>query len=137
MVQVFFSIVSFTFYPNGLWLPWAVKGWFLKRVLNGKELYDFFQSLVRDRNAKATVWQEVFFAQLAGVVIRTDKHTGLHIRFFLDGTIFAEIEHHRWFNPAHFEHQPTDASDELRKLLIQYGLETTIIRTLWNSSRVH
>lgn len=121
-IRYFLSVISLVFYPNGVLLPWAAKGWLLKWVPNN-DVGIFFKRLCAS-GAKATVWQEIFFGQLAGLVIRTGEKE-LHIRFFIDGTVFAEEEYYRWFNPSHFQYKPTDALEYLKKLFTQYGIHLT------------
>lgn len=84
--------------PCGWLKPWVVKGYFAEGEIGSlqKKLYIHLLG----SGFKRTPWQIVFPGQVAGVIKRVQARefgaNQYHIRFYYDGVIESELEHHNW-----------------------------------------
>ena len=88
------TLYAHVLFPSGWSCPSVVKGYFADDD-NGRYQEIFFNEL-RERGFHRTPWQMIFPAQTAGLVRKInasqDGMDEMHVRFYSDGIIAAEIE---------------------------------------------
>ena len=105
-------------YPWALWRPRIVRGHFPNKEL-GRYQKTFFNVLLR-KGFKRTRWQLVLPGQTAGLIKRVSKRSDgtnqFHVRFYENGTIDCEVEHHN-FDLRHWSGTRYDSVEFLEALL--------------------
>lgn len=105
-------------YPWALWRPRIVRGYFPHNAC-GRYQKAFFDLLLRN-GFKRTRWQLVLPGQTAGLVKRVSKRSDgtdqFHVRFYENGTIDCEVEHHN-FDLRHWSGARYDSVEALEELL--------------------
>src|ERR1700722_8907061 len=105
-------------YPWALWRPHIVRGYFPNKVL-GRYQKTFFQILLKN-GFRRTRWQLVLPGQTAGLIKRVSKRSDgtdqFHVRFYENGTIDCEVEHHN-FDLRHWSGARYASVDILEEIL--------------------
>lgn len=105
-------------YPWALWRPHIVHGYFPNKKF-GRYQKIFFKTLLQD-GFRRTRWQLVLPGQTAGLIKRVSKRSDgtdqFHIRFYDNGTIDCEVEHHN-FDLRHWSGARYASVDTLEELL--------------------
>jgi hypothetical protein len=85
-------------YPWALWRPRIVRGYFPHKK-SGRYQKMFFSMLLHS-GFRRTPWQLVLPGQTAGLIKRVSKRSDgtdqFHVRFYENGTIDCEVEHHNF-----------------------------------------
>jgi hypothetical protein len=105
-------------YPWALWRPRIVRGHFPHAGL-GRYQKAFFDLLLKN-GFKRTRWQLILPGQTAGLIKRVSKRSDgtdqFHVRFYENGTIDCEVEHHN-FDLRHWSGARYDSVDALEELV--------------------
>jgi hypothetical protein len=108
-------------HPWGLLRPRVVRGYFPDKA-SGAHQKAFFDVLLK-AGFKRTRWQLILPGQTAGLVKRVPKRADgtdqLHIRFYDNGTIDCEIEHHN-FDLEHWSGARYTSIATLREILLAH-----------------
>src|ERR1700722_8694112 len=111
-------------YPWALWRPRIVRGHFPHAAL-GRYQKTFFDLLLKN-GFKRTRWQLILPGQTAGLIKRVSKRSDgtdqFHVRFYENGTIDCEVEHHN-FDLRHWSGTRYDSVDALEEILRQSAQE--------------
>lgn len=107
-------------YPWALWRPRIVRGHFPHTTL-GRYQKIFFDLLVRN-GFRRTRWQLVLPGQTAGLIKRVSKRSDgtdqFHVRFYENGTIDCEVEHHN-FDLRHWSGTRYDSVELLERIVAE------------------
>ncbi len=105
-------------YPWALWRPRIVRGYFPESA-RGRYQRAFFDLLLKN-GFRRTRWQLILPGQIAGLIKRVSKRSDgtdqFHVRFYENGTIDCEVEHHN-FDLRHWSGARYDSVDELENIL--------------------
>ncbi|MDR3571859.1 MAG: hypothetical protein P4L81_06770 [Candidatus Pacebacteria bacterium] len=105
-------------FPWALWRPHVVHGYFPNKK-SGRYQKIFFKLLLKD-GFRRTRWQLVLPGQTAGLIKRVSKRSDgtdqFHIRFYANGSIDCEVEHHN-FDLRHWSGARYASVDELHEIL--------------------
>ena len=116
------TLYGATRYPSGWLKPRVVRGYF-PNTREGQLQKVFFEHLL-EHNFKRTPWQLVLPGQTAGLIRRCENpmepKKQYHVRFFRDGLIHCEVEHHR-FTRFHWSGERSCGLSFLDSLLHQHS----------------
>lgn len=108
-------------FPWALWRPHVVRGYFPDKKA-GRYQKIFFKMLLKD-GFRRTRWQLVLPGQTAGIVKRVSKRSDgtnqFHIRFYSNGTIDCEVEHHN-FDLRHWSGARYSSVEDLENILVAH-----------------
>lgn len=109
-------------YPWALFRPRVVRGHFSDKEHHRYQ--EIFFNILLGAGFTRTSWQLVFPGQIAGLIKRipprVDGANEYHVRFYDDGTIDCELEHHR-FHLRHWTGARQKSTNFLEDLLDQHG----------------
>ena len=105
-------------YPSGFTRPHVAAGYFSQNQ-EGQDQEQFFNALV-SQGFRTTYFQLIFPGQTAGLIRKIEPPQEgmdeIHIRFYEDGVIAAELEYGR-FSLGHWREKRVPSVDILEKLL--------------------